>query len=149
MSVRSLRSFTSWRGDHVMRFLIVDDEGNFVRALKRQLVSIGYTLERGHRVDHAANLATCRQLASQSPSIDVVFMDGDLGLGDEDGPAIVQMLRGELRSTARIVMTSSLDRYVRAGIEAGADTSVDKVRLATETAEALTTLGIPLPVPRP
>lgn len=126
-----------------MHFLIVDDDDMIRRALKRSFSDAGYTADRGHRVSFAVNGNDCRRMVADQGPFDVIFMDGNLGSGD-DGPNVVFKLR-EAGCTAKIVMTSSSADMSALGVQVGADTSCDKTNLGTDTAATLATLGIPPP----
>lgn len=126
-----------------MHILIVDDDGQVLRALDRRFRNAGYTPDRGHRVSVAVDGNACQWIVADDGPVDVIFMDGNLGAGD-DGPSVVLKLR-EAGCTARIIMTSSAADMSALGIQAGANASCDKVNLGADTAAVLAALGIPPP----
>lgn len=126
-----------------MHILIVDDDPPVRRSLRRVFESAGYTAERGHRISFASDGDTCRRTVAKDGPIDVIFMDGKLGLGDT-GPVVVLKLR-EAGCTAKIVMTSGNTSMNKAGMAAGADVSCIKVDLSAKLTSVLAALGIPPP----
>ncbi len=125
-----------------MHILIVDDDPMVHRALLRAIERVGYTADRGHRISCAESGDVCRRIVAEE-SVDVIFMDGELGPGDT-GPVVVSQLR-EAGCRARIVMTSSLPELSDVGIEAGADAKCDKTNLGADPEATLAQLGIPPP----
>lgn len=126
-----------------MHFLIVDDEELVRRALGRGFRTAGYAADRGHRVSFAVNGDDCRRMVADDGPFDVIFMDGDLGPGDQ-GPNVVFKLR-EAGCTTKIIMTSSSADMSELGVQVGANASCDKANLGADTATTLATLGIPPP----
>lgn len=126
-----------------MHFLIVDDEELVRRALERGFRGAGYAADRGHRVSFAVNGDDCRRTVADEGPFDVIFMDGNLGSGD-DGPNVVFKLR-EAGCTAKIVMTSSSADMSALGVQVGANASCDKTNLGADTTATLAALGIPPP----
>jgi len=126
-----------------MHILIVDDDEQLPRALQRALKDAGYTADRGHRISCAGDGNACRRIVAEDGPVDVMFMDGDLGIGDT-GPQVVSMLR-EAGCTATIIMTSGSAEMCQAGIEAGANGSCNKPILGVDPTKVLITFGIPPP----
>ncbi|MDO8598701.1 MAG: response regulator [bacterium] len=123
-----------------MRILIVDDEPNIGIVFRRHLERLGYTAERGHRIDIAEDGESCRAQALTPPAPDIIFMDGAFPGGS--GPVIVLELR-QRGYTTKIVMMSSDAELNRNGMEAGADMIwEEKVTLCKHFNGIFTQLGL-------
>ncbi len=96
-----------------MRILIVDDDEDVARLLKRELLSLGYTVD-------AVGLAGHALLAASDNDYDLMVVD--LGLPDRDGLELVRDLRDRRIATPILVLTARRrveDRVV--GLSSGAD----------------------------
>ncbi|QNM95823.1 response regulator transcription factor [Chitinimonas koreensis] len=96
-----------------MRLLLIEDEADLRRGLKKQLE------EDGYRVDEAADGEDGLFQASEYP-VDLAIVD--LGLPKLSGLAVVQKLRADGRDLPILILTarSSWQDKVK-GLEAGAD----------------------------
>lgn len=101
-----------------MRLLLVEDEVDIQRFLRRSLEEAGY------QVDAASDGKTAEQLAAEH-IFDILIVD--LGLPDQDGIGLILRLR-ELGVTAPVLILSarrSVDDRVR-GLEQGGDDYLTK-----------------------
>src|ERR1700690_269660 len=96
-----------------MRILIVDDDEDIARLLKRDLLGLSYTVDTVGFAEHAL-------LAASDNDYDLMVVD--LGLPDRDGLDLVRDLRDRRIATPILVLTarrSVEDRVV--GLSSGAD----------------------------
>ena len=101
-----------------MRLLVVEDERDLARQLRRGLEESAWTVDVGERVEDA-----WQQLLLNP--YDVVLLD--LGLPDQDGSELLRRLRAAGHSTPVLILTARgavEDRI--AGLNAGADDYLSK-----------------------
>jgi two-component system OmpR family response regulator len=101
-----------------VKLLLVEDDAKLSQYLKQALVESGYA------VDHAANLAAARPLAT-SGTHDLIILD--LMLGNEDGLQFLTRLRAEKIATPVVILSAkhTLDEKL-SGLRAGSDDYLTK-----------------------
>lgn len=101
-----------------MRLLVVEDERDLARHLRRGLEEAAWTVDVSERVDDAWQRL-------RETSYDLVLLD--LGLPDQDGGELLRRLRAAGRSTPVLILTArgAVDDRI-AGLNAGADDYLSK-----------------------